>query len=131
MLVSSTEVGPPTSKVKLQELIGKINFLRRLISNLSGQIRSFAPLLRLKEGEEFAWGADQQKALDDIKEYLSTPPVLISPQPQKTFKMYISAEDDTIEAILAQEIDSKEHVIFYLSRRLIDAETVEEWGRLH
>ena len=52
------EVGPPTSKVKLQELIGKIN-LRRFISNLSGRIRLFAPPLRLKEGEEFAWGADQ------------------------------------------------------------------------
>ena len=117
------EVGPPNSKVKLQELIGKINFLRRFISNLSGRIRSFAPLLRLKEGEEFAWGADQQKALDDIKEYLSKPPVLIAPQSGKPFKMYISAEDDTIVAVLAQEVDGKEHVIFYLSRKLIDAET--------
>ena len=52
------EVGPPASKVKLQELIGKVN-LRRFISNLSGRIPSFAPLLRLKDGEEFAWGADQ------------------------------------------------------------------------
>ena len=33
------EVGPPTSKVKLQELIGKVNFLHRFISNLSGRIR--------------------------------------------------------------------------------------------
>ena len=53
------EVGPPTSKVKLQELISKVNFLRRFISNLSGRIRSFALLLRLKDGEEFAWGTDQ------------------------------------------------------------------------
>ena len=124
------EVGPPTSEVKLEELIGKVNFLRRFISNLSGRIRSFTPLLRLKEGEEFAWGADQQKALDDIKEYLSNPPVLIAPQPGKSFKMYISAEDDTIGAVLAQEIDSKEHVSFYLSQKLIDTETRYCWRQI-
>ena len=49
--------------------------------------------------------------------------MLIAPQPGKPFKMYISAEDDTIGVVLAQEVDGKEHVIFYLSRKLIDAET--------
>ena len=43
----------------VQELIGKIKFLRRFIFNLSGRIRSFTPLLHLKEGEEFAWETDQ------------------------------------------------------------------------
>jgi len=35
----------PTNKTKLQSLIGKINFIRRFISNLSGKIRAFNPLL--------------------------------------------------------------------------------------
>ncbi len=38
----------PEDKKKLQELIGKVNFVRRFISNLSGRLEPFTPLLRLK-----------------------------------------------------------------------------------
>src|SRR5919108_4957860 len=40
---------PPTNKVELQSLVGKINFIRKFISNLSGQLEPFIPLLRLKK----------------------------------------------------------------------------------
>jgi len=35
----------PTNKTELQSLIGKINFITRFISNLSGKIPAFSPLL--------------------------------------------------------------------------------------
>jgi hypothetical protein len=74
------KIQPPEDKKKLQELIGKINFITRYISNLSGRLEPFTPLLRLKADQEFTWGTEQQKALENIKEYLSSPPVLIPPQ---------------------------------------------------
>nr|CAD39711.1 OSJNBa0052P16.20 [Oryza sativa Japonica Group] len=74
------KIQPPKNKTALQEMIGKINFVRRFISNLSGRLEPFTPLLRLKADQKFTWGAEQQKALDSIKEYLSSPPVLIPPQ---------------------------------------------------
>jgi len=46
----------PTNKTELQSLIGKVNFIRRFISNLSGKIRAFSPLLKLKADQEFMWG---------------------------------------------------------------------------
>jgi len=79
----------PTNKAKLQSLISKINFIRRFISNLSGKIRSFSPLLKLKADEEFVWGEEQQLALDEIKNYLSNPPVLVPPQQGKPFRLFI------------------------------------------
>ena len=42
------EVVPPATKIELQSLLGKINFIRRFISNLSKRILSFSPLLKLK-----------------------------------------------------------------------------------
>src|ERR1044072_8364437 len=39
-------VKPPSTKKELQYLLGKINLLRRFISNLSGKTRAFSPLLR-------------------------------------------------------------------------------------
>ena len=42
------KVEAPTTKVELQSLISKINFIRRFISNLSEKIQSFSSLLKLK-----------------------------------------------------------------------------------
>ncbi len=117
------KIQPPEDKTKLQELIGKINFVRRFISNLSGRLEPFTPLLRLKADQEFTRGAEQQKALDNIKEYLSSPPVLIPPQKGIPFRLYLSADEKSIGSVLIQELEGKERVVFYLSRRLLDAET--------
>ena len=50
-------------------------------------------------------------------------PVLKAPRRGFPFRLYIAAEDKVIGAVLTQETEGKEHVITYLSRRLIDAET--------
>jgi len=73
----------PTNKTELQSLIDKINFIRRFISNLFGKIRAFSPLLKLKADQQFVWGKEQQSALDEIKTYLTNPPVLIPRQQGK------------------------------------------------
>jgi hypothetical protein len=39
------------------------------------------------------------------------------------FRLYIASENKVIGAILTQETEGKEHVVTYLSRRLVDAET--------
>ena len=70
---------PPTTKKQLQKLIGKINFVRRFISNVSGRIEPFMGLVKIKFNDEFHWGAEQQQAFDEIKEYLLKPPVLVPP----------------------------------------------------
>jgi hypothetical protein len=43
----------PTMKRELQHLIGKINFVRRFISNLSRRIKPFMDLVKIKADEEF------------------------------------------------------------------------------
>jgi hypothetical protein len=117
------KVVAPTDKTKLQSLIGKINFIRRFISNLSGKIKAFSPLHKLKADQKFVWGDEQQLALDEIKKYLINPPVLVPPQHGKPFRLYLSTDDIVIGLALIQEFEGKEHVICYLSRRLVDAKT--------
>nr|XP_034580810.1 uncharacterized protein LOC117844153 [Setaria viridis] len=111
------------NKTELQSLIGKINFIRRFISNLSVRIQPFSSLLKLKADQEFVWGVEQQKALDDIKRYLLSPPVLVPPQEHEPFKLYLSADERAIGLALVQEFEEKERVIYYVSRRLLDVET--------
>jgi hypothetical protein len=55
---SIRNVGPPTCKVEVQKFLGKVNYLRRFISNLAGKIDAFTHILRLKNDVEFAWGVE-------------------------------------------------------------------------
>jgi hypothetical protein len=43
-----------------------------------------------------AGGAEQQQAFEEIKEYLSKPPVLVPPQQGKPFYVYLSVGDTSI-----------------------------------
>jgi hypothetical protein len=68
-------------------------------------------------------GGDQQCTFDDIKKYLSLLSVMIAPMAEILFRLYIAVKDAVIGAVLTQVMEGKEHIITYLSRRLIDAET--------
>jgi len=117
------KVAAPMCKLDMQKFLGKVNYLRRFISNLAGKVDVFTPILRLKNNVDFTWGAEQQRAFEKIKEYLSLVLVLKAPRSGIPFRLYIAAEDKVIGAVLTQEAEGKEYVITYLSRRLIDAET--------
>jgi hypothetical protein len=97
---SIKKVQAPTSKKELQRSLGKVNYLRRFICNLFGKVDAFTPLLRLKSGAEFTWGAKQQEAFDEIKSYLTSQPVLQAPKSGVPFRLYITAEPSVIGAVL-------------------------------
>ncbi|CAL9001615.1 unnamed protein product [Prunus brigantina] len=87
------------------------------------EIRPLTPLLRLKEAEQFIWETEHQVAFDDIKKYLSQPPVLMPPKRGKPLRLYISASESSIGCLLAQNNESeREQAVHYLSRTLNMAE---------
>jgi hypothetical protein len=57
----------PTCKRDVQKLLGKINYLRMVISNLAGKIDPFLPLLRLKHTDEFVWGQSKRMPLKESR----------------------------------------------------------------
>jgi hypothetical protein len=71
-------------------------------------------------------GTDQQRAFDDIKKYLSSPPVMKALMTGILFRLYIAVEDIVIGVVLTQITEGKEHIITYLSQCLIDAKTRDE-----
>jgi hypothetical protein len=59
----------------------------------------------------------------EIKEYLARPLVLVPPQQDRPFYIYLLVGDSSIASVVVQVYDSKEKVMFYLSRRMLDMET--------
>ncbi|KAM2654418.1 hypothetical protein EV2_025928 [Malus domestica] len=80
-------------------------------------------LLKLNDPDKFKWRKEHQDAFTQIKVSLTTPHVLVPPRHGKPLKLYISATEESIGYLLAQDNDiGWEHAIFYLSRNLNSAE---------
>ncbi|KAL6214014.1 hypothetical protein ACLB2K_013452 [Fragaria x ananassa] len=98
----------PKTKKELQQLLGKINFLRRFISNSAGKVKLFSSLLKLQGAKEFVWEPCHQEAFNRIKEYLANPPVLVPPNPGIPLKLYILTSKSSIIGLLAQDDTNQE-----------------------
>jgi hypothetical protein len=121
------KLGEPTCMRDVQKLLGKINYLRRCISNLAGKVETFLPLVWLKHEREFLWGPEQRTTFKNIRKYLSSPLMLRAPRVGKPFRLYVAAQEHVVGAVLSQEESGKEFMVAYISRRLIDTETRYEF----
>ena len=57
------KVQAPSCKKDMQKFLGKVNYLRRFITNLSGKVDAFTQILRLKNDDEFTWGQSSKSHL--------------------------------------------------------------------
>jgi hypothetical protein len=89
--------------------------LSHFIANLAGQVELFLPLVCLKHEDGFAWGEEQKRVFQRIKEYLSKASVLRATKVGEAFKVYVAAQDNVIGAVLMQEDNRKEFMVAYIS----------------
>ena len=86
-------------------------------------MKAFSTLLKLKDSDKFKWLEEHQSAFTQIKVSLTKPLILVPPRPDKPLKLYISAAEESIGCLLAQDNDAgREQAIFYLSRNLTSPE---------
>ncbi|KAG9453935.1 hypothetical protein H6P81_006839 [Aristolochia fimbriata] len=111
----------PRNVSELKSFQGHLAYIRRFISNLAGRCQPFSRLL--KKGTPFEWDDACRNAFNNIKAYLTKPPVLIAPIVDKPLLLYIAAQEKSVGALLAQcDEDNKERSLYYLSRTLVGAE---------
>jgi hypothetical protein len=64
-------------------------------------------LLKLKKDQKFIWGDEQQKDFDEIKQYMKEPPVLVPPQLNKPFKLYVAAVPKPLDRPLFKNLKER------------------------
>ncbi|KAM1195774.1 hypothetical protein FF1_022445 [Malus domestica] len=80
---------------------------------------AFSTLLKLKDSDKFEWHEEHRVAFTQIKVAFATPLVLVPPRHDKSLKLYISAVEESIGCLLAQDTEvGQEQAIFYLSQHL-------------
>jgi hypothetical protein len=94
----------PRSQKKVQRLTGCMAALRRIISRLGEKGMPFYKLL--KKVDKFQWTTEAQEALEALKKFLTTPPVLKPPrratpsQPAEDLLLYISCTTHVVSTAL-------------------------------
>jgi hypothetical protein len=77
----------PRSRKEIQSFLGKINFLRRFVSNFVEMVKLITTMLR-KENE-VKWTAESREYFEQIKKALTEAPMLISPDYSKDFRNFL------------------------------------------
>ena len=81
------DMPPPNNISQLRTLQGRLQFIRRFISQLVDKAQAFNK--NLHKGSTHIWNSDCQQSLDQIKGYLAKPPVLMPPILRKPLILYI------------------------------------------
>ncbi|GJP59195.1 hypothetical protein CLOP_g9431 [Closterium sp. NIES-67] len=111
---------PPANLRELQSFLGFVNYVRRFIPNMAEVTSPLTDLL--KKGKFYEWGGEQQAAFDQLKLFLTTPPVLRIADPHRPFELITDASDLAVGAVLLQDFGEGLQPIAYESRKLNPAE---------
>ncbi|HSN24248.1 MAG TPA: RNase H-like domain-containing protein, partial [Methylomicrobium sp.] len=98
-----------------------------LASYYRDHIRSFASIARplhvlTRKGARFEWTETQETAFNQLKDLLTSAPVLSAPMDTGTFILDADSSNEAVGVVLQQVQDGKERVIAYASRCLDNAE---------
>ena len=112
----------PSSKKEIQRLTGQLAALGRFISRFTDRLKPFFTTLRGASRAE--WDEKCNLAFEAIKQYLTEPLILVSPEAGDTFYLYLAASDIAVSAALFKECgDAKLRPVFFVSKSLTNAET--------
>jgi hypothetical protein len=111
---------PPNSKKGAQRLAGRLASLNRFISR---SVERNLPLFEiLKSIKVFQWGPAQQKAFEELKQYLIDLTTLTPPSSGSPLLLYVAASHVAVSAALVKEKQDgqikKQSPIYFVSKVL-------------
>ena len=93
---------PPPSNIKeVQSLTGRIVALRRFVSKASDKCQPFFQVLK----KAFQLDAHCEEAFTALKNYLSSPPILVSPSKGELLTLYLNVSDFSTSVVLVRDKD--------------------------
>nr|CAN83448.1 hypothetical protein VITISV_021464 [Vitis vinifera] len=110
----------PTTVKGVRQFLGHVGFYRRFIQDFSKLSRPLCELLA--KDAKFLWDERCQKSFDQLKQFLTTAPIVRAPNWQLPFEVMCDASDFAIGVILGQRENGKPYVIYYASKTLNEAQ---------
>jgi len=100
----------------IRSFLGLAGYYRRFVKDFS---RVAAPLTNLlHKNTPFNWGVEQETAFTELKQAVSSAPVLIVPDPNKPYTVVTDASGFAIGAALCQDHRNGQQPCSYISRKM-------------
>ncbi|RVW88188.1 Retrovirus-related Pol polyprotein from transposon 17.6 [Vitis vinifera] len=111
---------PPTNVKEIRQFLRHVGFHRRFIKDF---LKISKPLCELLvKDAKFVWDEKCQKSFEELKQFLTTAPIVRAPNWKLPFEVMCDASDLAMRAVLGQKEDGKPYVIYYARKTLNEAQ---------
>ncbi|XP_077249434.1 uncharacterized protein LOC143888974 [Tasmannia lanceolata] len=116
------EMTPPKTEKQIRGFLGKVQYLRRFIAQLTTTCEPIFKLLKKNASKK--WNEECQEAFEKIKQCLALLPVLSPIIPGQPMLLYLSVTDTAMGCMLAQQDpeSKRERAIYYVSKKMLEYE---------
>ena len=111
------ELEPPRTVKVVQSLNRKVAALNRFVSKATDKCLPFFRVLK----KSFEWTDECQKAFEDLKKYLSSPPLLSPSMPREELYLYIAVSQAAVSATLVRNDGRSQRPVYFVSRAFREA----------
>jgi hypothetical protein len=106
-ILAITDMEAPSTIKDVQKLTGCMAALNRFISRFGERGLPFFKLL--KHQDKFQWMEEAERALQDLKHHLQSPPILTAPLPGEDLLLYIAATTHVVSSAIVVERGEEGH----------------------
>ena len=112
------DMAPPKNVNEVQSLNGRVATLNRFVSRATNKCLPFFKVL----WKAFEWTDECQKAFEELKTYLMSPPLLSLSKPVEELSLYLAVSQTAISSALVREENRVQLPVYYTSWALWGAE---------
>lgn len=116
-----TNLKAPSTIRDVQKLTGMATALNRFISRSSDKCYTFQLLKGSRR--HFQWTPECDKALVDLKGYLSSAPLLVTPKDYEDLYLYLAVSPHVVSSTLVRRSGAVEEPIYFSNKTLLPAQT--------
>ena len=113
-------IQPPRNPKKIQKLTRMTAALNQFISRSADRCRPFFLLMNKWKG--FEWIKECALAFQQLKEYLSQPPIMSSPEVDEVLFAYIAMAPHVVSLVLIQVDSGIQRPVYYVNKLLYKVE---------
>jgi len=113
----------PTTITQVRSFIGFCSYYRKFVPNFAAIAAPLYDLTRKGQPKLVVWKQVHQNAFIELKQALSSTPILYLPNLDKVFVLRTDASHEGLGAVLLQYDEDVAHPIAYASRKLSSAES--------
>nr|GEV18794.1 reverse transcriptase domain-containing protein [Tanacetum cinerariifolium] len=103
----------------VQKLNGKLASLNRFLAKSAEKsLPFFKTLKKCTKKSDFHWTAEAEEAFKQMKQLIAELPMLAAPMEKEELIVYLAAAKETVSAVLMTEKETKQMLIYFVSRVL-------------